>query len=271
MNSMNNPNSKVGELEYKLNVLSESYTELENHNMELQNIINGNIKGNVKIPSAPKPPKLDSLDATGGKRSSSSGNRMVKTTGNSSNIELDRKIARANAFPSTAPTPAPSSSAATAMSFIQQPRPASGKSNRGNDSRSEQIQGITNHTRSSSSSPPRFRDNQSQQSTSQDSFRAVSPQKIARPRSKVDDNGGDDKGGAPETFPTKSEQRSSPYLHEDQQTPRDIIREDSFSTTSQSSTTVGGTKVKRKSLLKSVGKFIMGKNKEKKAPTEEES
>jgi hypothetical protein len=241
----------VGDLEYKLNLLTESYAELENHNIQLQNFINsnGNAKGNAKIPPAPQAPTTELLGATRETRKSAmrEGERSSST-----HSELDQKIARAANFSSSAP--APSSSAATALASIQPSRPVSSQSNRN-------VESIGGKTRSSSSSPTRVREQQQQLAT-QYVFRSVSPQNQELVQSVKDGSAKNDGTDRVTSISFKeSEQRNSPNLNEDSQ----ISREDSFSTTSQSSVTAGGTKVKRKSLFKSVGKFILGKTKEKKS------
>ena len=90
----------MGDLEYKLNLLTESYAELENHNIQLQNFINsnGNAKGNAKIPPAPQAPTTELLGATGERRKSAmrEGERSSST-----HSELDQKIARAANFSSS--------------------------------------------------------------------------------------------------------------------------------------------------------------------------
>ena len=240
----------MGDLEYKLNLLTESYAELENHNIQLQNFINsnGNAKGNVKIPPAPQAPTTELLGATRERRKSAmrEGERSSST-----HSELDQKIARAANFSSSAP--APSSSAATALASIQPSRPVSSQSNRN-------IESIGGKTRSSSSSPTRVREQQQQQLATQNVFRSVSPQNQELVQSVKDGSAKNDGTDRVTSISfMESEQRNSPNLNEDSQ----ISREDSFSTTSQSSVTAGGTKVKRKSLFKSVGKFILGKTKEK--------
>ena len=256
----------MGELEYKLNLLSESYAELENHNMTLQNIINSNNKGNVKIPVAPKAPKMELLGTKGDRTNTPTESTITAVTKNSSHLEYIQKDTRVPVFSSAAPVS--SSSAATALASMQPPRPTSGNSDRNGDNRKNLE--IVKHARSSSSSPPPIRNDQSRQLAVQDSFRAVSPQKEVVFRSKNSESEEDNISRVPDTIPTESEQRKSPYSDQDIQISREISRGDSFSTTSQSSVTAGGTKVKRKSLFKSVGKFIMGKNKEKKAQATED-